>query len=140
MRIGASGDQPVGVEADPHPPAGCPAAGAADAGRASREEPRSATRSLGSVSLQVGRVPGNDVNRHARGREGARVIGDRPAPGVSLLDGRPERAEPRRLRGLGAGDLVALDRADHPRVADSLQRVDHRDDRHDGAIDRGRGG
>ena len=86
----------------------------------------------GLGQLAVGRVARDDVDRHAGRREGAGVIGDRPSPGVRLLDRGAERAEARGLRRLRGHDLVALDRCDHPLAADALQGVDDRDDRHDG--------
>ena len=128
--------EPMGVEADPPARPGGPGC---HAGR-SRGELRAHRHEVGRVGeLAVGGVARDHVDRHAGRGEGAGVIGDRAAPGVRLLDGGAQRPEPRRLRRLGGDDLLALDWCDHPLAAHPLQRVDHRNHRHDRAVHRARG-
>ena len=91
--------------------------------------------SPGSVSLRFAGSPGDDMDRHSRGRQRARVVGHLPAPGVRLLDRGAKRAEPRGLRRLGRGHLVTLDRRHDTVAPDALQGVDDRHHRHHGALD-----
>ena len=71
------------------------------------------------------------MDRHARGSERARVIGDRPSPGVRLLDRGAKGAEARGLRCLRGRHFLTFDGRHDSAALDPFQRVHDRHHRHD---------
>ena len=138
MTIGLPSDEAVGVEADPDALRGIGLCRRLEAGSAHRER-GTHRHEIGRVGqLAVGRVAGDHPHRHPGSGKGSAIVGDRPAPGVRLLDCRPQGTEARGLGRLRGRDLVALDRGDDALVPYPLEGVDDRDDGDDRSVERRR--